>query len=74
MEQIHRPKSSFAAMASESEVQTGPQHSTEKYSVTAFVSNLDYKLEEDRIREIFSKVGSVLSQHLENISLFSETF
>ena len=48
-------------MAHESDVQlpTGARpHNTEKDSCTAFVSNLDYNLEEDRIKEIFSKVST----------------
>ena len=47
-------------MARESEVEIGAAgtqpHDPGKESVTAFISNLDYSLGEDRIREIFSKV------------------
>ena len=50
----------WTEMARESEVEivaTGTQpHDPGKESVTAFVSNLDYGLGEDRIREVFSKV------------------
>ena len=44
-------------MAQESLVELGTQqYDAGKESVTAFISNLDYNLGEDRIREIFSKV------------------
>ena len=58
-------------MAQESEVEIPAgrtqQHDPGKDSVTAFVSNLDYSLGEDRLREVFSKVctsiylGNVIS-------------
>ncbi len=63
-----------AEMAAESTLELpkpddAQQHSTEKYHVTVFVSNLDFKLGEDRIREIFSKVRS----RIENQTTFQRS-
>lgn len=39
-------------------------HDTSRYDRTVFVSNLDFKLTDDKLREIFSKMGTVAEVRL----------